>query len=53
MTPRRSAQVTAVPGCARAMRASSMTAVAAECPAPTTTVCLPANGSGAAKSGIW
>ena len=30
-----------------------MTAVAAECPAPTTTVCPPANGSGAAKSGIW
>ena len=50
---RRSAQVTRVPGFARAMRASSMTAVAAEWPAPRTTVCLPANGSGAAKSGIW
>ena len=30
-----------------------MTAVAAEWPAPRTTVCLPANGPGAAKSGIW
>ena len=42
-----------MPGFARAMRASSITAVAAEWPAPRTTVCLPANGSGAAKSGIW
>ena len=50
---RRSAQVTRVPGFARAMRASSMIAVAAEWPAPRTTVCLPANGAGAAKSGIW
>ena len=30
-----------------------MTAVAAECPAPSTTVCLPSNGPGDAKSGTW
>ena len=52
-TPRRSSQVTVVPGSLARCGASSMTAVAEEWPAPRTTVCRPANGSGTAKSGIW